>query len=111
VRRVYVAIGWGIILLGAVHMFATTRLFSGVSERAIWFLSGGIAMALAGALNLLNEAYGSIAPGVKRVAIVANIVMTLLGLVAGMVTGASAAELVIVVGLMGSATALSLLKR
>jgi hypothetical protein len=110
-RRVYVVIGWAIVLLGAIHMFATTRLFTGVTPRAVWFFSGGIAISLTGALNLLNHAYGTGASGLRRVCVITNLVMTVFGAVAGMVTGATLAEQVIVLGLTGGATALSLLKR
>lgn len=109
-RRAYLAIGWGIILLGAIHMVATTRLFSAVTPRALWFFSGGIALVLTGALNLLNRSYGRATPGLRRVCISTNIVMTLFGAVVGTVDNATLAEWVIVLGLTAGATALSILK-
>jgi hypothetical protein len=109
-RRAYLVIGWGIVLLGALHMFAATRLFAGVTPRAVWFFSGGMAMALMGALNLLNHSYGSVAPGLRKVCIGANIAMTAFGAVAGTVTNASPAEFFLVIGLTGGAAALSALK-
>lgn len=108
-RLAYLLIGWGVVLLGATHMFATTRLFSELTPRALWFFSGGIAMALTGALNLLNRSYGAATPGLRRVCITANIVMTLFGAAAGTVGKASPAEFVMVLGLTGGATVLSLL--
>jgi hypothetical protein len=110
-RRTYLAVGSAIVLLGAIHMFAATRLFAGVTPRAVWFFSGGIAMALVGALNLLNHSYGAIAPGLKWVCLAVNVVMTVFGVVAGTVTGASAAELTVVFCLTGGAAILSALKR
>jgi hypothetical protein len=73
--------GWAIVLLGTLHMFAATTLFSGLTGAAMWFVSGGIAMVLAGALNLLNHACGAIAPGLRRVCMGANIVMTVFAMV------------------------------
>ena len=70
-----------------------------------------MAMSLTGALNLLNSSYGSVAPGVKKVCVAANIFMTLFALVAGRVTNASVAEKVVILALVGSATVLSVLKR
>lgn len=106
-RRMYLLFGSGLVILALVHMFATTQLYSSLTGRALWFFSGGIAMALTGALNLLNVSYGATAPGLRRVCIAANLVMTLFGIVAGIVTGASVPEFIIVVGLTAGATALS----
>lgn len=97
-RRVYLFIGWGVVLLGIVHMFAT-RLFASLTNQAMWFFSGGIAMALAGTMNLLNRTYGAVAPGLRRVCVGANIVMTIFGIVTGTVNNASFAEFVVVLGL------------
>jgi len=109
-RRTYLVLGWAIVLFGGVHMFAATRVFSGVTAHALWFFSGGIAMSLTGALNLLNHSYGAAAPGLRRVCVAANLVMTAFGVAAGIVDKASAAALVIVLGLEGSVTLLSMLR-
>lgn len=107
-RRTYLLIGWGIVLLGTIHMLAATRIFSELTARALWFVSGGIAMMLLGAQNLLNYAYGANAPGVRRVCVAGNLVMTIFGITAGVVTNANVAEFATVVGLVGGATALSM---
>ena len=109
-RRAYLVIGWGIVLLGIIHMFAATRLFSGLTAAALWFFSGGIAMVLAGALNLLNHAYGATAPGLRRVGMGTNVVMTVFAMVTGIVTNASLAEHALVLGLVGGAAVLSSLR-
>ncbi len=106
-RRIYLVFGSGLVLLGLVHMAATTQFYSGLTGRAVWFFGAGIAMSLTGALNLLNVSYGAIAPGLRRVCIAANVVMTLFGIVAGSVTGASVPEFIIVIGLTAGAAILS----
>ena len=107
-RFLYAFVSWGIVALGAVHMLATLRLFDALTNAALWFFSGGIAMALTGALNLLHRAYGQIAPGLRKVCIGANLLMLAFGTVSGLVGRASMAQLALVLGLIGGATALSL---
>ena len=108
-RKIYFALACGVMALGLLHMAATTRLFSALTQSALWFLSGGLLMVLAGALNLLNRAYGGAAPGVRWVCVGTNAIVTLFALSAGLVGHASAGELVVIVGLMAGVAALSLL--
>jgi hypothetical protein len=89
-------------------MLATPHFFKTLTGAALWFFSGGIALALTGALNLLHRAYGRIAPGLRKVCIGTNVFMLAFGIVSGAVSGASVAELALVLGLLGGATALSL---
>jgi hypothetical protein len=89
-------------------MLATLGVFHTLSGAALWFFSGGIALVLTGALNLLNRAYGEIAPGLRRTCIGTNVFMTIFGTVSGFVTRANIAQFVIVLGLMGGAFVLSL---
>ena len=108
-RRAYLLLSAGIITLGLVHITATPRAFAELTSAAVWFASGGLAMILTGALNLLRRAYGEIAPGVRRVCVAANVLMTGFALLAGYAGRASAAEFVVVLGLVGSVTLLSVL--
>lgn len=107
-RFLYAFVSWGIVALSVVHMLATLHFFNTLTSAALWFFSGGIALALTGALNLLHRAYGRVAPGLRKVCIGTNMIMMAFGIVSGVVTGASVAELALVLGLMGGATALSL---
>ena len=109
-RAVYLVIAALIILLGLVHIAATFLLFDGLGSRAVWFASGGVAIVLAGLINLLNRAYGAVAPGVRWAAIGANVTMTALAAIAGIAGAASDAQLVFIVGLMVAATLLSVHK-
>lgn len=109
-KLIYGVAGWGIALLGAMHMLATVRIPSDRGAYAVWFFGSGLAISLVGALNLLNRAYGSSAAGLRWVCVAGNVVMSAVAGVAGIVTGASATELAIVLGLMGGATALSPLR-
>lgn len=105
-QRLYAVAGWGIVALGAVHMSATP--FDALTTSALWFFSGGLALALAGALNLLHRAYGRSAPGLRWVCIGTNVVTTLFSVVLGIVDRAWPAHFVLVLGLLGGATVLSL---
>ena len=107
-RFLYAFVSWGIVALAAVHMLATLHFFKTLTSAALWFFSGGIALALTGALNLLHRAYGQVAPGLRKVCIGTNMIMLAFGIVSGAVSGASVAEFALVLGLMGGATALSL---
>jgi hypothetical protein len=110
-RRIYPAAGWAIILFGLFHGLAATKIFEELSERALWFVSGGLAMMLVGALNLLNHRYGAMAPGVQRVCVAANVVMTIFAITAGIVSRANLGQLVVVGALFVAATLLSLFRR
>lgn len=107
-KRLYLILGWGLVSLGAIHMLATAQFFKTLTGAALWFFSGGIAMSLTGALNLLHRVYGRIAPGLRWVCIATNIVMTAFAITVGIVSHASVAEFVLVLGLCSGATALSL---
>jgi putative Ca2+/H+ antiporter (TMEM165/GDT1 family) len=110
VNRLYAFVGWAIVALGGLHMLTTIRLSASTPAFRVWFFGAGLAMALAGALNLLHRAYGSSAAGVRIVCWTANILLTLFAAVAGAVTGAGMAEYVLIVGLVGSALILSFIR-
>jgi len=110
-KNVYAILSWGIVALGAVHMLATLRLHHRLNSSSLWFFSGGIALALTGTLNLLHRVYGRIAPGLRRVCIGTNILMTIFAVLLGVVSHASIAGFTLVLGLIGGATALSLSRR
>ncbi len=107
----YAFVSWGIVALAVLHMVATLHFFKTFTSPALWFFSGGITLALTGALNLLHRAYGRVAPGLRKVCIGTNIIMLAFGIISGVVSGASVAALALVLGLMGGATALSLSRR
>jgi hypothetical protein len=98
---------WGIIALGVLHMAATWHRFDSLSASALWFFSGGVALVFTGSINLLNWAYGAIAPGLRWFCRAANIGMLGFTLLGGVVTRASGSQLAIVFGLMGAVTILS----
>ncbi|HYJ07106.1 MAG TPA: hypothetical protein VEX43_18390 [Chthoniobacterales bacterium] len=107
-NRLYAFIGWAIVALGGLHMLTTIRLSASTPAFRVWFFGAGLAMALGGALNLLHRAYGRSAPGLRVVCWIANILLTLLGAVAGALTGASIAEYILIMSLLGGALILSL---
>ena len=105
IKRLYVVLAGAIILLGLVHSLATPKVSD--PRTAVWFFGTGIAMMLTGTLNLLNRSYGAGAPGVRWVCVGSNVVMTGFALAAGRVTGGTPVEIVLVVGIFGGATLLS----
>jgi hypothetical protein len=107
-QRAYFVLSLGIVVLGLVHIAATPHYFTHLSSGAVWFASGGLAMILTGALNLLQHAYGALAPGLRAVCVAANVVMIAFALLAGYTAKASAAEFALVIILIGGATLLSL---
>ena len=108
VNRLYAFLGWAIVALGGLHMIATLRLAASSPALRVWFFGSGLAIALGGAVNLLNRAYGRTAPGLRIVCWIANILLTLLGAVAGAFTRASVAEYIVIMSLLGGALILSL---
>lgn len=110
VNRLYAFLGWAIVALGALHMLATIRLSASTPVFRVWFFGSGLAMALGGALNLLHRTYGHSAAGLRIVCWIANIVLTLLSAVAGAVTGASMAEYIVIMSMLGGALILSLIR-
>ncbi|MEW6738248.1 MAG: hypothetical protein AB1489_43645 [Acidobacteriota bacterium] len=89
-------------------MLATMHFFKLLTGAALWFFSGGMAISLTGIINLLNRSYGQLAPGLRKVSIGTNIIMTAFGILTGTVNHASVVEFVLVLGLLGGATGLSL---
>jgi len=106
-RRAYGILPWAMIGLGVLHMSAAFSRYDTLTEPAFWFFNGGIPLVLAGAVNLLNRAYGSGAPGLRWFCVAANVAMTAVTLAGGIVTNASGAGLAIVGGVMAGITILS----
>ena len=110
VNRLYGFVGWAIVALGGLHMLTTLRLSASTPAFRVWFFGSGLAMSLVGALNLLHRAYGHSAPGLRMVCWAANVLLTLLSVVAGAITGASIGEYVVILGLLGGALILSFVR-
>ncbi len=106
-RKVYGVLGWGIIALGLLHMASTPRA---LTPSAVWFFSGGMAIVLTGALNLLSRTYGGTASGLRWFCVATNAAMTAFTLVAGSVGRASFGALVAIAGWLGATTVFSLMR-
>jgi hypothetical protein len=109
--RVHLAIAWSLVVLGIVHVAATWFFFPRISGAALWFASGGIAMALGGAMNVLQRLYGGLAPGMWPACLAANLALT--GLAATFVVLAGARvvrepQFLLLLGLLLATTALSI---
>jgi len=108
--RIYAVAAWLLMAIGVLHMATTWRLSAASAFTRVWFFGAGIAMVQAGALNLLNRAYGAGAVGVRRVCIGSNVLMTCFAVVAGVFTNAGPAQFIVVLGLVGGTTVLSFLR-
>ena len=106
-RLAYHALSWMIVALGVLHMLTTATLRSGTPVGRLWFFQAGVAIALSGVLNLLHRAYGAAAPGLRRVCIANNVLMTVLTAVGGVVTNAGPIAIALMLALVGGVTALS----
>jgi hypothetical protein len=109
--RAHLAIAWSLIVLGVVHVAATWIFFSRVSGAALWFASGGIAMSLGGALNVLQRLYVAQAPGVWPACIAGNLAMTALAGTFVALAGARVVrepQFLLLLGLLVAITALSI---
>ena len=110
VNRFYAFLGWAIVALGGLHMLTTIRLSASTPVFRVWFFGAGLAMSLAGALNLLHRAYGHSAAGLRYVCRTANVLLTLFAVTAGALTGASPAAFIVIVSLTGGAFILSFVR-
>jgi|SRR5215467_14379 len=108
-RHAYLVLSLCIIAFGLIHIAATPRYSPHLTGGAVWFASGGLAIILAGALNLLRRAYGEIASGLRLVCVIANVVMTTFSLLAGYATNGTIVQFAVVLGLWGGVTVFSLL--
>jgi hypothetical protein len=109
--RAHLAIGWAIIVLGLVHIGATWLLYTELSNRALWFASGGIAMSLGGAVNILQRLYAALARGLSPVCVLANVALTVLALMFVFLAGARVVrdpQFLLLLGLLVGCTWLSL---
>jgi hypothetical protein len=70
--RIETAVGWAIVGVGCLHVLATFRLRPQLDQAALWFLSGGLAIAYQGALNLVRVRYGRAAPGLRWLSAASN---------------------------------------
>lgn len=91
-------------------MAATWRLFPTLTQSALWFLNGGIVLVFTGVLNLINRAHGAGARSLRWFCQGVNLVMLCFAALAGVVGKASAAELAVVLTLIGAITLLSALQ-
>ncbi len=108
-KILYALVAAAILALGVLHMATTFRLASSLTSK-VWFFGAGIALALAGILNLLNRQYGLGAFGLRAVCIGTNIFMVCFASIAGRITGASLAEQVIMLAVLTLTVLLSALR-
>jgi hypothetical protein len=79
-------------------MATTWRLTSATPFTKVWFFAAGVAMAQTAALNLLHRAHGRSVVSLAWVTRASNAVLLAVASVAGVVTGASVVELIVMLG-------------
>jgi len=109
-KRLYALLAALVVALACLHMATTFRLSSATPAGKVWFFGSGMAIALAGVLNLLNRRYGLAAAGLRVACIVTNLLVAVFAGVAGVVTGAGSMERLIMMALQVSVLILSALR-
>ena len=109
-QRVYAVESWALIALGVLHAISTFRLHALYTNQAHWFLGAGVLMVVVGVLNLLNGAYGRVAPGLRFVCIGANVVISVYSVAGGILGRASLVAWILVLGILVPLTVLSCLR-
>ena len=111
-KRLYLFLALTLLTLGAVHTVVALRRLWPLSPSGVWFLSGGTAMLLTAALNLLNRSYGRTAGiGMRFTTVGANLVMLVSCILGGIATNATPLQFVLVLGVTGGLSLLSLFKQ
>ena len=108
-KILYALLAAAILALGVLHMATTFRLSSSPAAR-VWFFGTGVAIALYGILNFLNQRYGLAAFGLRAVCIGTNLFMACLSIIGGRITGASVTGRVVVLTVRTSTLVLSALR-
>lgn len=105
--RIYAALAWLIAAIAVLHMATTWQLASATAFTKVWFFGAGVAMAQAAALNLLHRLHGRSTPSLAWVTRGCNALMLAFAAVAGVVTNASTAEMVVMLGTLAGLLVLS----
>lgn len=71
-------VAWLLFGFGGLHLAFTPKVDPQFGMDGIWFASAGLLLMLVAAVNLLRVSYATIAPGVRVVSMVANLVLLLL---------------------------------
>jgi hypothetical protein len=100
-------LAWLLVALAVLHMATTWRLTTATAVTKVWFFSAGLAMAQTAALNLLHRKYDRSTPALGWVTRGSNALLLAVSVVGGLATGASIAELTVVLGLLAAILVLS----
>jgi len=66
---------WLLLLMGLIHAGVTFRIYKTFDLNAAWFFSTAIAIWLTAALNLLRIRYGGLAPALRWITLIANLLL------------------------------------
>ncbi len=75
--RIYLVVCWALVSVGVIQSMVAPIRFRPLDEAGLWFATAGMAIALTGAVNLLNLGRYLEDTGVRRVCLVANLAMTI----------------------------------
>jgi hypothetical protein len=110
-RTMYGVASWVLLAFGLVHIAAAPSRFDTLTSGTLWFVSGGVLLVVVASLNLLNRAYGAAAPGLRRVALAANIVNLALAIASGVVGRSGIVGWLIVLAILVPLAVLSAIPR
>ncbi len=108
---VYAIAAWALAALSVVHMAVTPKYYARHGDPAIWFFAGGVLIGLIAAVNLLNRAYGRVAPGLRAVAFISNVVLLGTFVAGGLLVRPTFTQWVLVLVIMGPLCVLAPMKR
>jgi len=75
--RIYLVLCWALVSIGVIQAMVTPIRFKPIDEAGLWFATAGLAVALTGAMNLLNLGRHLEDTGVRRVCLAANLAITI----------------------------------
>ncbi len=68
-------VAWLVLVLGCIHCAFTHAAYPKFSLGLLWFVSAGMLMILLAAVNLLRIRYAAVAPGLRVICIISNLVL------------------------------------
>ena len=74
-RIVDIVAAWLVLILAVIHCALAPKVYPQFGMVVIWFLGAGLFMMLVAAINLLRIGYAGVAPGIRVVCIVTNLVL------------------------------------
>lgn len=84
-KQIQTIVAYFFMAMSVAHTFVGFMSYKSLTERALWFLSAGMALFFAGALNLIH-AKNPTQQLIKRLTVSSNLIMTTFVLAFGFIT-------------------------